>query len=145
MNTLQISKILRRHPNTRQQFIGCVASDQLPVSDRYPYCIIANTDVSSRPGQHWVAIYVPSKDVAEYFDSYGDLPNQQIGSYLSYFPVVRRNTFPLQSLFSKACGPYCIYFLIAPCSGKTFEAIVDSLKLHRHPDSFVTGYCKRLF
>ena len=34
---------------------------------KYPYAFVANTDVSSKPGEHWV--HVCSATVVEYFDS----------------------------------------------------------------------------
>jgi hypothetical protein len=143
MNELQINKILRRHPRTRGVFIRCAPADKIPITDYYPYAAVLNTDKSSRSGQHWVAVYVPSKDVVEYFDSYGDLPNEDIASYLCRYPEVKRSIQPLQSLFSNVCGQFCIYFVIQRCLGRRYEDIIRLLRRLKDPDKYVAQYVLR--
>jgi len=143
MNELQINKILQRCPKTRGIFIKCAPADRMPIRDHYPYAAVFNTDKASRPGQHWVAIFVPSKDVVEYFDSYGDLPNIDIAAYLYLFPEVKRSTQPLQSLFSNVCGQYCIYFVIQRCLGRRYEDIISLLRRLKDPDKYVAQFALR--
>jgi hypothetical protein len=63
MNTGQIELILRRNIDN---FDGVFSRDRLP--DK-PRLLVCNTDPSSRPGQHWIAIYVGEDGRGEYFDS----------------------------------------------------------------------------
>lgn len=144
MNNEQISKILKRCERTRPFFLGCYPSDVIPISDRYPYAVIMNTDKASRPGEHWTAMFVESERLVEYFDSYGDIPNVNIGSYLEEFPLCKRSTFPLQSVFTKVCGQFCITFVVLRCSGMSFEDIVSFLGKHKNPDKFVYDFVRRL-
>lgn len=145
MNTLQIEKILRSCDPVDPYFLGCVPADLIPLSDRYPYAIVVNTDASSRPGQHWVALYASSEDLIEYFDSYGDTPNENILSYIERFPNCKRSTHPIQSPFSKVCGQFCITYLVMRCSGMSFERIVARLGALHKPDVFVNEFVQGLF
>lgn len=144
MNTRQISRILKRCPKTSPTFVGCVPADGIPIRDDYPYSVVVNTDNFRKPGRHWVAIYAVSEDVVEYFDSFGQHPNRQIGSFLRRFPVRRRSVKGLQSRFSQACGPYCIYFVTKRSSGQSFAKVVDELSRCRNPDLLVVRFSKRL-
>ena len=140
MNTDQINKILRQNVLTAETFLGCAPSDKIPITDLYPYAVVVNTDDSSRPGEHWVALYVPSEDTVEYFDSYGDEPNENLSHYIGLFPDVKRSEESLQSLFSKVCGQYCIYFVIQRCLGRSFDDIVAHLRELINPDFYVARY-----
>ena len=68
----QISSVLKRDHFTNHDFRGVFACDQLP--KRYvlrPSGLVVNTDPSTQPGEHWVAIYIARGGESEYFDSYG--------------------------------------------------------------------------
>lgn len=137
MNTGEITNYLRKHPQTSKVFIGCVPSDMIPVSNQYPYAVVVNTDDSSRPGTHWVALFIVSGQTAEYFDSYGDPPNKNIAMYLTNFIFVKQSNIQIQSLFSKVCGEYCIYFIVKRALGVPFKLIIESLISAKRPDELV--------
>lgn len=82
MNTSQIKRILKRHKLTKHVFDDVVAADRIPIQHNYPYAVVINTDQAAEPGHHWVAVYAVSELDVEYFDSYGDLPNSDIASFL---------------------------------------------------------------
>ena len=145
MDNRQISFVLSRHAKTRRVFVGCFPSDMIPFKDRYPYAVVVNTDSSARKGRHWVAIYVPSPSVVEYFDSFGMEPNKNIKDFLKCFHIERRSSEMLQSIFSDVCGMHCIYFIIKRCSGESFASIVCHLRRKRCPDSVVKLFCAQLF
>ena len=70
------------------------------------------TDISTDPGEHWVAIYF-RRDQVIYFDSYGRPPEEQY-----VLPFIERNSSRwihnkecLQSPWSKVCGIWCIYII----------------------------------
>jgi hypothetical protein len=145
MDTWQISSVLTRHAKARHVFVGCFPSDMIPVKDRYPYAMVVNTDSSARKGRHWVAIYVPSPYVVEYFDSFGMEPNKNIKDFLKKFLIRRRSSVMLQSIFSDVCGMYCIYFIIKRCCGESLSSIVSHLQQKRCPDSVIKLFCAHLF
>ena len=93
-------------------FLGVYSRDQCPThppSRTRNYSAIINTDVSTGPGEHWVAIYFDATKGTEFFDSYGMPPR----AYDIALPqLTRYNTHLLQSLDGTVCGQYCIHFLI---------------------------------
>ena len=56
MNTRQIDETLRRVCGDK--FVGVFARDQLPVVRRRPALMVVNTDPSTKPCEHWTAIYL---------------------------------------------------------------------------------------
>ena len=129
MNTSQLQCIISCDPVLHKQTVGVFAADQLPCVLPNMACgFIANTDVSSRPGQHWLAFFI-SDNTVECFDSYGQDP----GVYNSLFSLwlrrhaktVRVNRHRLQSENSNVCGLYCLYFLRQRFLGKCMETIVQ--------------------
>jgi len=79
MNTTQINCALK----SNRIFRGVFARDQLEnVSlDRYPIAFVVNTDKSSGPGEHWVAIFIDQNGRGYYFDSYGRPPLKEIDQF----------------------------------------------------------------
>ena len=70
---------LRTKSYNKKMFCGVFSSDKLPqMIDNYPCRFVANTDLSTKPGKHWISICIsPSegqgeskKIMGEYFDSY---------------------------------------------------------------------------
>ena len=57
LNTLQLLKIINEDKHTKDIFLGVFARDQLPKVDRYPACLIVNTDPSYLNGEHWFNVY----------------------------------------------------------------------------------------
>jgi hypothetical protein len=72
-NTGDIEVLLNADSTCRRVFQGVFSSDMLPPNHRLLVC---NTDPSTRPGQHWIAIYVDENRCGEYFDSFGQSPNE---------------------------------------------------------------------
>lgn len=92
-------------------FIGCYPVDRLPTVISLPCSLIINLDTSDLPGSHWVAVYINKSRHAFYFDSYGSPPTVQITKWLKQFKSFSYNKKCFQSIFSKNCGFYCIYFI----------------------------------
>ena len=88
---------------------GVFLSDKLPIVNKYPLALIANTD---QPGTHWIAMYFVTPDECEFFDSYGFPPETyDVDEY-----VLRESMYfngkPLQGLTSDVCGDYCLFYLL---------------------------------
>ena len=126
-----------------QHNIGVFACDEIedPIKNK-PCAFVLNTDPHYRKGQHWVAIYINSSKEGFYFDSYGLPPlKEEFLNFLSknckrwYYNDVR-----LQDVGSKACGQFCLYFLIHMSYGWLMDDITDTLK--NQPDKYVLEYVK---
>lgn len=129
MNTLEIDSALCSHPVTRPYFLGTFTSDRLPhyIVPR-PAILVANSDRSGLPGEHWLAFVLPKGSKVsscEYYDSFGMKP---IVSYFNSF--VRRNAsvcvyndVAVQDPQSDSCGKFVCIFLLYRCMGFTFKAI----------------------
>ena len=124
MNTNQIERLLKNDPYTRRIFKKACAKDQLQ-HVTYPSAYVINTHPSSKPGEHWIAVFFDNNGKGEYFDSYGLPPdmlgfagfmNQNSTSWIS-------NKETIQSLSSKVCGHYCVYFILFRCRGLRMHTI----------------------
>ena len=117
MDTTQLTLILRKDKFTRCVFQGVYPSDLLPASvSHYPALFIANVDTSDKPGSHWVAFYFTKEQEGEFFDSYGSPPSKYSGTFITFLNnnsiQWTFNTVTLQSIYSKVCGHYCLYFAL---------------------------------
>lgn len=120
MNTIDLVKVLSKNKYTSKKFKGVFPRNHLPKHIVKPALIIANTDPSSKPGEHWVCFYIPKKGVGEYFDSFGDKPkNRQFIKFLNdnveSFVYSKKR---IQSDFSSWCGQFCCVYMYYKCKGK---------------------------
>ena len=102
-------------------FQGVYAADKIPPL-RMGSAIIVNTDKSTEPGMHWLALY-QDREALEFFDSYGQSPD----FYGFSFTNVKWNNIPLQSITSNVCGAYCIYYILKRCQGYSMYSIIEKL------------------
>lgn len=121
------------------RYLGVFPKDTIPSScslTSFPTCFVSNTDVSSLPGSHWVAVYYPSsKDECEFFDSYSLSPTSY--GFDSLANTVKTSNIPIQSLNASTCGQYCIYYLHKRSFGHTFDSILHSFS---HSDLIQNDY-----
>ena len=115
MNTNQINKILFQ--NVPNVFKGTYPSDMLPKQqfESYPAAIVANTDPSDKSGAHWVALYFPTSNKAEYFCSYANPPSQVFLKCLrggGGYDRIKVNPTRVQGDLSAVCGQYSVYFIL---------------------------------
>lgn len=144
MNSLEVWDSLRHIP---AQTKGVFPADRIPNRWSRPAAIVANTDDHTKPGTHWVALYVDSKGHGVFFDSYGNPPlvaqhhNRLRRNSNSY----EWNTRGLQSLKSRVCGEYCLMFLDHMSRGRTLAAFSRKFTENRiRNDKMVANYYKRL-
>ena len=118
MDTLQLIKLLKADPATAAMFGGVLARDELPLLTNNK-CYVCNTDNSSGPGNHWIAIYVENNK-----GEYGLPPLKEFEVFLSNNTSKWIfNDKQLQSFDSLVCGEYCVVYLMLRCRGvslKTF-------------------------
>lgn len=128
MYTNQINAILSNSIDpSKCHVLGTFPRNLLPISiSNFPSCFVANTDVDSEPGEHWVAYYFPSEGIYEFFDSYGESPLTYDFPTLSPLILSMYNTLIYQSLNSNTCGHFCLYFLHYRSLGFSFDHIQNS-------------------
>lgn len=120
MDTFTVEKTLYKLLGT-DIFIGAFPAGNLPtVTDssgsEYPFCLVANTDVASKAGDHWVALYFDAKGEGHYFDSIGRAPPYR--DWVNYMQAHSRHGVwdwcraDIQPLDSPLCGQFCITYLL---------------------------------
>lgn len=136
MNTksleLSLQKIAIRHQKELGEKLqtNVYASDQLPMDflrkfKGTPTAIIVNTDPSYKPGKHWQALYISNTfddsvpTICQFFDSYGQKPEDQILDFLHLFSLTFYQNNQLQGLDSIVCGEWCCMFLWTLANGKS--------------------------
>ena len=125
MDSLQILQILSR---SQSHTVGVFPADQIPRVWTKPTAFVVNTDDHTRPGMHWVAVYVNKSCDGLYFDSFEIPPviPDHIKRLRKNCKSFRWNTVQLQSDTSDVCGQYCIMFLSYMCKGLGFEKFLDN-------------------
>ena len=127
MNTSQIEKCIRQDVYMRESCLGCFPSDKLPVPTKFPFGLVVNTDKSTEPGTHWLALWVDNDGNGEYFDSYGRKPPEVIERYLLRHSKKWQCVLnaPIQGHLTAVCGQHCIHFLYQRARGYPFVAVMD--------------------
>ena len=121
MNAHEIDHALKRVCG--KAFDGVFSADMLPEK---PRLLVINTDPASRPGRHWVCMWVKN-GYGEYFDSFGQPPTANFERYLNEHCVSWTfNRKQLQSVVSRFCGHYCIYFCVLRSRGVDMSKVVNS-------------------
>jgi len=111
MNTRQILNVLDSQlPCTKARYWNCVPADglkpELFAKEKLPSCIIFNTQDSSLPGRHWLAL-IGSKRGLIYFDSYG----KRLESY-GFHGIKAHSRYKDIQGNSNLCGVYAFLFLL---------------------------------
>lgn len=124
MNTLEIEKYLKKIHRSLEYNV--FAANRIPVHITRPVYMISNLDPDTSPGSHWVAIYVNTDGVGEYFDTFGRKPNNY------HLTFLKRNTNRwtynnklIQSVFSSFCGEYCLLYLYFKIRGMSLRNFVE--------------------
>jgi len=128
LSTLDIEKVMKSNKYTKKCFKGVFAIDKIPKKVKSkPAMYVINTDKSSKPGQHWLAVYFPSNGCSEFFDSFGRPPANyvEIKKFLkNNSKCIIYNNKQLQSLLTQVCGQYCCVFLMNKCKRKSMKMFV---------------------
>jgi hypothetical protein len=124
MDTNEINFYLKNF----KQFKGTYPRDMLPKTIPNNSCIVINTDKSTQPGQHWVAVFKNIEGTVEYFDSFGLPP--LLAEIIKFLDRISPdgwyyNKITLQSVYSDTCGMYSVYYLTARCRGLTIEEFIS--------------------
>jgi hypothetical protein len=116
--------------------------------------IVFNTDVSTGPGQHWIALYCDIRPELvfpriTYFDSYGDKPSKEVVNLMKRWKITwdatKIHEKHMATTYNKTrhqyenseCGMYCLYF--------HFCCLLGIPMNKRIPDEVVRGFRGVLF
>lgn len=145
MDNYLLEKILRSLRSTRPYFQGVYPCDWLKMPTLFPAQMVVNLDDSERKGRHWVALHMPNAGEAYYFDSFGEPPDGDIEEFLRTNKIdLIYSPFPIQSLISKVCGGYCIYFLHECAKRRRYEDILAELNRKHNPDAYIVSFTNAL-
>ena len=132
MNTAQIAYALEHDPKTRKMFCGVFPSDKLPKTINKKFILaglVANTDLSTKPGKHWISIYLSFPRKGSWFDSYGKPPEFYGAAFTDFLEKHcgewNVNDRKLQSDWSDVCGHHCIFNLSHRARGQSMKKIVQ--------------------
>lgn len=128
MNTIQIEKCMRQNKFTKNIFKGVFPADKIPHQKIIkPVLYIINTHNSSKPGEHWLAVYITANKI-ELFDTGGrELKNHIYLKKLREYHSNKKFAFnrkQVQSFSSDLCGEFvCLYGLIKSKNISTIKFI----------------------
>ena len=154
LSTTDIQKVMKQWENSytcfeflgpspidydKQQLFGeCVWEELCKFSlkdckkrNKYKIGIIFNLDIHTKPGSHWVAMYIDlRKHIIYYFDSYGDSIPRRIRKFATkvkeqgkafgekYTLIISKKR---HQYGESECGMYCLYFIIQMLLDKRFS------------------------
>jgi hypothetical protein len=172
LSTLDIERVLAQYMRLHQDFLalGPVAIDfcselantvcnldikKVRALGKTKIGIVFNTDPISKPGQHWICMYIDlsSRNANEwsinYFDSYGMAPlpdairslveklQAQNKKYNNADFRLEMNCKDVSGICTRSvrqqrqnteCGMYCIDFIISRLTGKSWDFLVTNIK-----------------
>jgi hypothetical protein len=124
MYTSELIELLKKDKYSRKSFCGVIPYDKLPIKKiRRPCSFIINTQKSTEPGEHWIAIYLPKKGKIEFFDSYGLKPTID-KIYKMFFlngKYYIHNKKTIQGVDSKNCGLFTLFFIYFRARGYSMD------------------------
>ena len=145
MNTTDILQVLQ----DVKDFGGVRPSDMLQNCEVNKFYIV-NTDPSTKPGQHWVAVYL-KRGCCEFFDSLGQAPAQYSKNFndllFIHGPSYMYTNYRLQNYGSSVCGQYCIFYIMMRSQGYSLYNIVNFFNTHslKFNDSVVLHFYQNIF
>lgn len=124
-------------PYKRSGFLGVIASDEIeemikPSMGFNRFGFVMNIDPASKPGSHWVAVFVDLKDerALEYYDSFAEDPPKGFAEQMKrlidahdppFYLKYKVNRIKQQAENSTLCGFHAMRFLIDRFHGKPFK------------------------
>ena len=112
-----------------------------------PTAIVCNMDAHTKPGSHWIGIFINSDGLGTYFDSYGMPPisNHHLDRLKRNSTSFEWNAKKLQSDDSMCCGQYAIMFLYHMSRGKSLKEFCKIFTRDtRKNDAIVTAFHRKL-
>ena len=129
MNELELTHILLGNKVTAPYFCGVISYDELYHKVPQTGFYICNTDASTGPGEHWVALAWFHGVPAEFFDSLARPPSDYNTDFIDFLilngPNYKYSSKRIQDHESVKCGEFCIFYAYHRCSGYSLESILN--------------------
>ena len=150
LNTYDIYNIMKQYEKAHKdfKFLGAIPAD-CPISINCELSnldlialkkkkinkigIVYNLDISTGPGNHWVAIFIDNKhNEINYYDSYGSYPTKLIHQFITKLnDNYKKNNYNSTVIFNdkrhqyggSECGMYSINFILERLYGNTMHDI----------------------
>ena len=150
MNSDQLYCALREDECLSRFAKGVFPADKLPRHvNSFPSAYVCNTDPSDLPGKHWVVFWFQSPTKAEFYDSFGRLPECYAKEFVTFLELNAQscvyNNEAVQSTTSDSCGYHVLFYLLKKCQNVSMKRIVNVLKQCRSPDAYVYDFVTRYF
>jgi hypothetical protein len=126
----QLSNIISNDILTSRMFLGCYASDEIPIFKNKTFAII-NTDPANKVGSHWTVLYKGVGNDYEFFDPLGKPPTVYKFKKFPVFNKLYYNLKPIQNPFKNACGFYCLYYMFYKSRGHILADIFEKFSNFR--------------
>ena len=126
MNTTELFQHLSQR--CRGLLVGIFPADKLPrrLPTKRPLLFVCNTDPHYKPGEHWIAIYLAADSAGEYFDSFGQQPPPIFYDFMDkHCTNWTINSEQLQSVLSRFCGHYCVFYSLFKKLDYSLSSIVN--------------------
>lgn len=139
-----IREIIKKDKVCSKLFLDVFARDEIPKSiTSTPACFILNTHVRTKPGEHWLAVYIDEENKLEFFDSYGRAPDlYKLTNYLNNLSKdVSYNRQRIQGN-SQFCGLYCLLFLLFRARNKEKKFFSSFTNNYKKNDKFIIDQIK---
>lgn len=107
-----IDEIMQKDTKARELYLGSFAFDELPKINKFPSCLIINTQPRTKPGEHWLACYFDKYKNSYFFDSYGQSP---LIYKLDTFLKVIQTIFITTKVKFKVCSPTVDFIVFFSC------------------------------
>lgn len=106
--------------------------------------MVFNTSPSTRPGKHWVCMYIDiPRNTAYYYDSAGKPPLSQVVEFVNQMPSKPKLIHnKIKNQYKNIdCGMYCLYMLSGLSNGYSFDNLVQ----YAPNDDFINKLRKAFF
>jgi hypothetical protein len=122
MNSADIVTLLNWDPIFRQFFQDAFSADNTLPST--PCLLVCNTDPSTKPDRHWIAIYVDEEGRGEYFD-FGRSPERDSEDNMNEQAVQQETVTECYYI-----GSFCVFYMycLFRCRGVDLNDIVNVLR-----------------
>lgn len=101
--------------------------DRLPATFQRPLYMVVNEDDSSKPGSHWVGVYVAKNGDGLYLDSFGRPPLAEVDKFLlKHTRMFEISRIQLQMSTSILCGAFTSIALVEFSRDKTLKHFLST-------------------
>ena len=133
MNTLELLGLLEKTAHKRTHVLGVLACNELPkrVVKKLPMVTIVNTDPSSLPGTHWLAIYITEHRHGYFFDSFGhsamynDFPKTIYDFMIKNCAKISHSSVCVQDHGATTCGEHAVFFLYHIQKHRSYQRVLN--------------------